>query len=62
MFLIFGSPSLHGGIGLNEEADITIDVLPLAAFFMERHSTRWGCQRVKSSTDVLLGPTSDNDE
>src|SRR5260221_4513156 len=40
-FFVFLSPSPHGGIGLNEGADIIIDVLPFTTFFMEGHASRW---------------------
>jgi len=61
-FLFFRSPSPHGGIGLNKRANITLDVLLLTVFFMERHAIRWRCQRVESSAYVLLRPTGETDK
>jgi hypothetical protein len=74
-FLILLSPSSHGVVGLNETADVMLDVLLLTTF-MKRHTIKpldycarnltdsMGLSRGYSSSiiDVVLEPTSNTDE
>ena len=62
MFLIVRSPSPHSPIIHDERADKAIDVFRLTTFFVKGNTTRWRCQRVKSSIYVLLRATGDTDE